>query len=69
MWMFVHLTFLDGFGATAPRRCPLARAVVGRDRVERVFSVAHTGGDLSTPGSVRAIVQPTEFPAVSPETR
>ena len=27
--------------------------MIGRARPERVFSVAHTGGDLSTPASVR----------------
>ena len=39
------------------------RWLVGRNRVERVFSVAHTGGDLSAPASVRAIITPTQFPA------
>ena len=28
--------------------------MIGRTRTERVFSVAHTGGDLSTPDAVRA---------------
>ena len=37
--------------------------MLGHARPERVFSVAHTGGDLSTPASVRAVVQPTQFPA------
>ena len=31
-------------------------------RAEREFSTAHTGGDLSLPAPVRAIVEPTLFP-------
>ena len=63
VWLFVHLAFLNGF---ANRFTTLRRwmtSMIGRARPERVFSVAHTGGDLSTPDAVRAIVQPTEFPA------
>ncbi len=34
---------------------------------ERIFSVAHTGGDLSTPESVRSSIQPAPFPVVGAE--
>jgi hypothetical protein len=36
----------------------------GRNRVERVFSVAHTGGDLSAPDAVREEIAPNPFPAM-----
>jgi hypothetical protein len=36
--------------------------MIGRGRGEREVSTAHTGGDLSLPKSVRAIVQPRPFP-------
>ena len=38
------------------------RSMVGRGRAEREFSTAHTGGDLSLPAGVRAIVEPNPFP-------
>ena len=34
----------------------------GEHGPERVFSVGHTGGDLSLPDEVRARVMPTPFP-------
>jgi NADH:quinone reductase (non-electrogenic) len=64
VWLFVHLAFLNGYanrGATVLR---WLRWMVGRNRVERVFSVAHTGGDLSAPDAVRAEVEPNPFPAM-----
>ena len=42
-------------------------AMVGRKRHQRIFSVAHIGGDLSAPESVRAIISPNPFPAVQPQ--
>jgi NADH dehydrogenase len=63
VWFFVHLAFLNGFGNRFATMSRWFRAMVGRTRAERVFSVAHTGGDLSTPESVRAQVQPVRFPA------
>ena len=36
--------------------------MIGRARPERVFSVAHTGGDLSAPDAVRAVIQPNAIP-------
>ena len=49
VWMFVHLAFLTGWGNRFTTMLRWLRWLVGRNRVERVFSVAHTGGDLSTP--------------------
>ena len=63
VWLFVHLAFLNGFGNRFATIRRWMTSMVGRARPERVFSVAHTGGDLSTPASVRAVVQPTQFPA------
>jgi len=39
--------------------------MVGRNRVERTFSVGHTGGDLSAPEAVREQIMPTPFPEIS----
>jgi len=64
VWFFVHLAFLNGFGNRFATMSRWFRAMVGRTRAERVFSVAHTGGDLSTPASVRSRVEPVRFPAV-----
>jgi NADH dehydrogenase len=63
IWMFVHLAFLNGFGSRFTTMRRWVFSMIGRARTERVFSVAHTGGDLSTPESVRAIIQPSMFPA------
>jgi NADH dehydrogenase len=62
VWLFVHLAFLNGFGNRFTTLRRWMTSMVGRARPERVFSVAHTGGDLSTPDDVRAVVQPTQFP-------
>jgi NADH:ubiquinone reductase (H+-translocating) len=63
VWLFVHLAFLNGFGNRFTTLRRWMTSMLGRARPERVFSVAHTGGDLSTSASVRALVQPTQFPA------
>ena len=64
VWLFVHLAFLNGFGnrLSALRRWSIS--MIGRARPERTFSVAHTGGDLSAPVSVRTVIQPSAFPAI-----
>jgi NADH:ubiquinone reductase (H+-translocating) len=62
VWMFVHLAFLNGFGHRFTALWRWGRAMVGRARPERVFSVGHTGGDLSLPDDVKAKVMPKPFP-------
>ncbi len=62
VWMFVHLAFLTGWGNRFTTMLRWLRWLIGRNRVERVFSVAHTGGDLSTPATVRAVIEPNQFP-------
>ena len=62
VWMFVHLAFLNGFGHRFTALWRWGRAMVGRARPERVFSVGHTGGDLSLPDEVKAKVMPNPFP-------
>ena len=62
VWFFVHLAFLNGFGGRLSTMVRWLRSMVGRSRLEREFSTAHTGGDLSLPTTVRAIVQPAPFP-------
>ncbi len=72
VWVFVHLTFLNGFGNRVAALWNWFWAMVGRKRSQRIFSVAHTGGDLSAPESVRAKVSPHPFPALEtqdPEAR
>ena len=64
VWLFVHLTFLNGFGNRAAALFRWAKAMVGRSRPERVFSVGHTGGDLSLPEKIRAQVMPSPFPVM-----
>ena len=63
VWFFVHLAFLTGFGDRFSTMLRWLRSMIGRGRAEREFSTAHTGGDLSLPESVRAVVQPTPFPS------
>jgi NADH dehydrogenase len=63
VWLFVHLAFLNGFGSRFATMRRWVISMLGRARPERVFSVAHTGGDLSVPASVRAMVEPAPFPA------
>jgi NADH dehydrogenase len=67
VWMFVHLGFLNGFGNRFTTTLAWLRSIMGRARAERVFSVAHTGGDLSAPDSVRATIQPNPFPQLNTE--
>jgi len=64
VWMFVHLAFLTGFGNRFTTMLRWLRSMIGRGRAEREFSTVHTGGDLSLPESVRAIVQPNPTPVV-----
>lgn len=64
VWMFVHLTFLNGFGHRFTALWRWGVAMVGRGRPERVFSVGHTGGDLSLPDDVKAKVMPKPFPVL-----
>jgi NADH dehydrogenase len=68
VWMFVHLTFLNGFGSRLTALWRWAVAMVGRARPERVFSVGHTGGDLSLPDDVKAKVMPKPFPVLDDQT-
>ena len=64
VWMFVHLAFLNGFGHRFTALWRWGRSMVGRARPERVFSVGHTGGDLSLPDDVKAKVMPKPFPVL-----
>ena len=64
VWMFVHLAFLSGFGHRFTTLLRWGRAMIGRARPERVFSVGHTGGDLSLPDEVKAKVMPKPFPVL-----
>ena len=64
VWMFVHLAFLNGFGSRFTALWRWGRAMIGRARPERVFSVGHTGGDLSLPEEVKAKVMPKPFPVL-----
>ena len=62
VWAFVHLAFLNGFGSRFTTLLRWIRWMGGRNRVERTFSVGHTGGDLSAPEQVRQRIMPTPFP-------
>jgi NADH dehydrogenase len=64
VWMFVHLAFLEGYGNRLLTLGRWLRVMVGRGRPEREFPVAHVGGDLSLPASVRKIIQPAPLPLV-----
>ena len=64
VWLFVHLAFLNGFGHRFTALWRWGRSMVGRARPERVFSVGHTGGDLSLPDEVKAKVMPKPFPVL-----
>jgi NADH dehydrogenase len=65
IWAFVHLAFLTGFGNRLTTLLKWTRSFIGRGRAEREFSVMHTGGDLSLPAEVRALVQPRPLPVLS----
>jgi len=62
VWFFVHIGFLNGFGHRASTMLRWFESMVGRARPERVFSVGHTGGDLSLPEAVRERIMPSPFP-------
>jgi NADH dehydrogenase len=62
VWVFVHLAFLNGFASRFTTLMRWIRWMGGRNRVERTFSVGHTGGDLSAPDAVRTRIMPTPFP-------
>ena len=64
VWLFVHVAFLNGFGNRLTALWRWGRAMIGRARPERVFSVGHTGGDLSLPAAVRARIMPSPFPVI-----
>jgi NADH:ubiquinone reductase (H+-translocating) len=64
VWALIHLTFLNGFSNRVGTIVKWTRAFIGRGRPEREFSVMHTGGDLSLPAEVRAVVQPAPLPVV-----
>jgi len=64
VWLFVHIGFLNGFGNRFAALWRWSRAMIGRARPERVFSVGHTGGDLSLPEEVRKAIMPSPFPVI-----
>jgi NADH dehydrogenase len=65
VWLFIHLAFLNGFGNRLGAVWRWFWTMVGRTRHERIFSVAHTGGDLSAPENVRIRIAPHAFPAMT----
>ncbi len=69
VWFFVHLGFLNGFGNRFSTLWRWGRTMIGRSRPERVFSVGHTGGDLSLPDDVKAKVMPKPFPVLEDTTK
>ncbi|RYP87754.1 NAD(P)/FAD-dependent oxidoreductase [Nocardioides guangzhouensis] len=69
VWALVHLTFLTGFGNRITTLLKWTRSFIGRGRAEREFSVLHTGGDLSLPPEVRAIVEPNPLPVYGDRLR
>ena len=62
VWALVHLTFLNGFANRITTSLRWCRWLLGHRRPERAFSVAHTGGDLSAPDPVRAVIEPNPYP-------
>ncbi len=64
VWLFVHVAFLNGFGHRLTALWRWSISMVGSARPERVFSVGHTGGDLSLPDDVKAEVLPKPFPVL-----
>jgi NADH:ubiquinone reductase (H+-translocating) len=69
VWLFVHIGFLNGYGNRVSALWRWGKAMVGRSRPERVFSVGHTGGDLSLPPDVKELVMPSPFPVMRDEVR
>ena len=64
VWIFVHLAFLNGFANRFATLSSWLRSMLGRSRDERVFSVGHTGGDLSAPKVALDVINPQRFPAM-----
>ena len=64
VWLFVHIAFLNGFGHRLTALWRWSRSMIGRARPERVFSVGHTGGDLSLPDDIKEQVLPNPFPVL-----
>jgi len=64
VWLFVHIAFLNGFGHRFTALWRWSRSMIGRARPERVFSVGHTGGDLSLPDDIKDKVLPKPFPVL-----
>ena len=69
VWFFVHIGFLNGFGNRFSTMIRWFQAMVGHARPERVFSVGHTGGDLSLPDDVKAQVMPKPFPILDADPK
>ncbi len=69
VWLFVHVAFLNGFGHRVAALWRWSLAMVGHARPERVFSVGHTGGDLSLPDEVKDKVMPKPFPILDLDPR
>jgi len=69
VWLFVHVAFLNGFGHRLTALWRWSISMVGSARPERVFSVGHTGGDLSLPEEVRNKVLPKPFPILESDLR
>jgi NADH dehydrogenase len=67
VWMFVHLTFLNGYSNRVGTLLRWLRWMLAKGRPERVFSVRHTGGDLSVPAVVLNEIEPNPFPMVNTE--
>jgi NADH dehydrogenase len=60
VWLFVHLTFLNGFASRLGALFQWSRSMLGSARAERVVSVVHTGGDLSAPDAPSIYAPRTE---------
>jgi NADH dehydrogenase len=69
VWMFIHIGFLNGFGNRFRTLFRWNRSMMGKARPERVFSVGHTGGDLSLPEEVRTKIMPSPFPVMDATLR
>jgi NADH:ubiquinone reductase (H+-translocating) len=68
VWAFIHLAFINGFGNRVGTIIKWTSSFVGRARPEREFSAKHTGGDLSLPDDVLAVVQPRPTPVLSSDS-
>ena len=64
VWLIIHLTFLNGYANRLATTWAWFRTMAMGTRTERVFSVAHTGGDLSVPATERQTIAPHQFPAL-----